>query len=146
MKKFLLIFLYVPFTYSFWYEEKLKNTSFVSIASSAIDFVPIVGNAKAIYEAYSGEDIITKKNLSKTERALSFLGAIPFGNYLKAGKHLKNSEKFLKAAQRAKKAGKMKNAINFAKASARAMKKAEFVQKQIKNAAKIAKFIYGNNE
>ena len=39
----------------------------------------------------------------------------------------------------------MKNAINFAKASARAMKKAEFIQKQIKNAAKIAKFIFGNN-
>ena len=146
MKIFLIFFLYVPFVYSFWFEEKLKNTSITSIASSAMDFVPIVGNAKAIYEAYYGEDLITKKNLSKTERALSLLGAVPLGNYLKTGKHLKNGQKFLKAAQRAQKAGKIKNAINFAKASARAMKKAEFVQKQIKNAAKIAKFIFRNNE
>ena len=145
MKIFLLIFAYVPFVYSYWFEEKLKNTSIASIASTTIDFVPIIGNAKAIYEILSGEDIFTKKKLSKAEKGLSLLGVVPFGNYLKTVKHLKNGKKFLKAAQRAQKVGKMKNAINFAKASARAMKKAEFIQKQIKNAAKIAKFIFGNN-
>ena len=39
---------------------------------------------------------------------LSLLGAIPGGNLLKNSKHLKNGHKFIKAAQRAQKVGKMK--------------------------------------
>ena len=95
MKIFLLIFAFVPFAYSYWFEEKLKNASIASIASKTIDFVPIIGNAKAIYEVFSGEDTFTKKKLSKTERSLSLLGAVPFGNYLKGGKYLKNGQKLL---------------------------------------------------
>ena len=83
MKIFLLIFAYVPFIYSYWFEDKLKNASIASLASTTIDFVPIIGNAKAIYEVWSGEDLLTKKNLSMTERGLYLIGTVPFGNYLK---------------------------------------------------------------
>ena len=82
--------------------------------------------------------MITGEELSDVERSLSLLGAIPGGNYLKNGKHLKNGQKFLKAAQRAQKIGKVKNAINFAKASGRAMNKAYKTQNYIRNTIKVA--------
>ena len=65
MKIFLLIFAYIPFVYSYWFEEKLKNASIASIASTTKDFFPIIGNAKTIYEILSGKDIFTKKNYQK---------------------------------------------------------------------------------
>ena len=52
---------------------------------------------------------------------------------------MKNGKKFLKAAERAQKLGKMKNALSFAKAAARAMKKAKAVENAIKNGLKILK-------
>ena len=52
---------------------------------------------------------------------------------------MKNGKKFLKAAERAQKLGKMKNALSFAKAAARAMKKANAVGNYIKNAQKFLK-------
>ena len=67
------------------------------------------------------------------------MGAIPGGNYLKNGKHLKNGQKFIKAAQRAQKVGKMKNAVNFAKAGARAMGKASKIENTVRNAFKVTK-------
>ena len=128
---FVLIFLlYLSSTFSF---------SIGSLVSSALDFVPIVGNFKSISEAITGKDMITGEDLSEAERALSFFGAIPGGNYLKNAKHLKNGQKFLKAAQRAQKVGKMKNAINFAKAGARAMTKANKVSNTVKNVFKASK-------
>ena len=128
---FVLIFLlYLPSAFSF---------SIGSLVSSALDFVPIVGNFKSIIEAITGKDMITGVDLSEAERALSLFGAIPGGNYLKNAKHLKNGQKFLKAAQRAQKVGKMKNAINFAKAGARAMTKANKVSNTVKNVFKASK-------
>ena len=49
---------------------------------------------------------------------------------------MKNSQKFQKAAKRAKDAGKLKYAINFGKAAFRQFQKAEKVQKIIKGASK----------
>ena len=50
---------------------------------------------------------------------------------------MKNAKSFFKASKRAKDAGKLKNFVNFAKAGARAVKKAETVQKIVKGATKI---------
>ena len=127
-----LIFVIIPLVFSF---------SFKNITSVILDFVPGVSTVKGLYEAYSGKDMVTGEDLSNTDRALSLIGSIPFGNFLKNAKHLKNGQKFLKAAQRAKDAGKIKNAVKFAKAGARAMKKAEFVQKTLKYGTKIAKAV-----
>ena len=73
-----------------------------NLISSALDFIPGVGNVKSLGEAITGKDMVTGEELSKAERTLSFLGAIPGGNWLKNGKHLKKSQKFLKAAQKGK--------------------------------------------
>ena len=61
---------------------------------------------------------------------------------MKNGKHLKNGQKFLKAAQRAKKVGKLKNAVKFTKAGLRAMAKANKVQNIVKNIFKGAKAFF----
>ena len=116
--------------------------SWNNITSIVLDFVPGVSTVKGLYEAYSGEDKITGKNLTFLDRTLSFIGAIPFGNLFKNAKHLKNAEKFSKAAKRAKDAGKLKNAVKFSKASARTMKKAGFVQKSINYVTKFTKSIF----
>ena len=127
----ILVFLfYLPLIFSI----QIGN-----LVSSALDFVPGVGNLKSFGEAITGKDIVTGEKLSKTERTLSLLGAIPGGNWLKNGKHLKNGQKFLKAAQRATKAGKLKNAAKFAKASTRAMAKANRVQNVVRNLFKAGK-------
>ena len=52
---------------------------------------------------------------------------------------MKNGKKFLKAAERAQKLGKMNNALSFAKVDARAIKKVKAVGNYIKNAEKILK-------
>ena len=130
MKIILYILSILPFIFSKFEEEDLKSAK--DVASAALDFVPVVGNIKVFGEAISWKDIITGEKLSKGERIISLLGAIPGGNYLKNSKHLKNGKKFFKAAQRAKKAGKIKNAVKFAKAGARAMDKSEKVSKVFK--------------
>ena len=129
---FLLVLFYIPSILSF---------SLGNAVSSVLDFVPGVGNVKSAAEVFTGKDMVTGEDLSLTERTLSLLGVIPGGNWLKNGKHLKNGQKFLKAAQRAQKVGKMKNAVNFAKAGARAMTKANKVQNIVKNVFKATKAI-----
>ena len=133
MRTILFLLVSFPAIFSF---------SLEGIASSALDFVPGVGNLKSIGEAISGKDLITGEKLSKFERALSLIGAIPGGNYLKNTKYLKNGQKFFKAGERAKKLEKIKNAINFAKAGERAMTKAYRVPKMISNAFKGAKAFF----
>ena len=133
MKKF-LIFL---FTLSSIFSFSVKH-----LASSALDFVPVVGNIKSLGEAFTGKDTVTGEELSGMERTLSLLGAIPGVNYLKIGKHLKNGQKFIKAAQRAQKAGKIKNAVKFANAGARAMGKANKIQNTFKNVLKAANALF----
>ena len=133
MRRIIYILIIMPFVYSFSEEV---------LISSALDFVPaVIGNIKSFGEALTGIDLITGEELSETERILSFLGAIPGLNLLKNSKHLKNGQKFLKAAQRAKNVGKVKNALKFAQAGARAMNKAEKVQKIAKNVFKASKTI-----
>ena len=129
----LVFLLYIPSVFSF---------SLGSLASSALDFVPVVGNLKSLSEAIIGKDIITGEELSETERALSFFGAIPGGNYLKNAKHLKNGQNFVNGPKIAQKVGKMKNAINYAKAGARAMAKGNKVSNTVKNLFKAAKTFF----
>ena len=137
---FLLTFSSIVSTSSNKKEEADNTIS--SIVSSGLDFIPVIGNIKCIGEAFAGKDIITGEKLSGEERALSLAGAIPLGNFLKSGKHFKNGQKFMKAAQRAGKAGKVKNAVNFGKASARAMKKADKLQKFFKGGVKATKNLF----
>ena len=125
------IFILFAFVFSSYYSLSLGG-----LVSTALDFVPGVSSVKGAYEAYTGEDPITGEKLSNAERSLSLVSIIPFGNFLKSGKYLKNGQKFFKAAERAQKVGKMKNAINFAKAGGRAMTKANKAQKMFKNAIK----------
>ena len=134
-----LLFLFcMPYIFSF---------SIGGIASSALDFVPVVGNVKSLGELFIGKDLITGEELSYFERGISLLGVIPGGNYLKNSKHLKNGQKFLKAAKRAQKVGKVKNALKFSKASARAMAKANKVQKIVSNSFKATKaYFKGSRE
>ena len=134
-----LLFLFcMPYIFSF---------SIGGIASSALDFVPVVGNVKSLGELFIGKDLITGEELSYFERGMSLLGVIPGGNYLKNSKHLKNGQKFLKAAKRAQKVGKVKNALKFSKAGARAMAKANKVQKIVSNSFKAAKaYFKGSRE
>ena len=73
-------FIFILFTFVF---PSFYSLSLGGLVSSAIDFVPVVGNLKSAYEAISGKDMITGEELSDVERSLSLLGAIPGGNYLK---------------------------------------------------------------
>ena len=109
------------------------------LVSAVLDFVPYVSNIKGLEEAIMGYDVITGKDLTDAERILSLISAIPSGKLLTNKKHLKNAKKFMKAAQRAKKAGKIKNFINFTKAAIRANKKANKVGKLVKNGLKVVK-------
>ena len=79
-----LLFLFcMPYIFSF---------SIGGIVSSALDFVPVVGNVKSLGELFIGKDLITGEELSYFKRRMSFVGVgvIPGGNYLKNSKHLKN--------------------------------------------------------
>ena len=125
------IFILFSFAFSSYYSFSLGG-----LVSSALDFVPGVSSVKGAYETYTGEDPITGEKLSNAERSLSFVSIIPFDNYFKNAKYLKNGQKFFKAAERAQKVGKMKNAIKFAKAGERAMKKANKVPKIFKSVIK----------
>ena len=109
------------------------------LVSAVLDFVPYVSNIKGLEEAIMGYDVITGKDLTDAERILSLISAIPSGKLLTNKKHLKNAKKFMKAAQRAKKAGKIKNFINFTKAAIRANKKAHKIGKLVEKGIKIAK-------
>ena len=124
-----------------FFVSSINSFSIGGLISSTIDFIPGVGNVKSAVEAFSGKDLITGEELSGMERAFSILGVIPGVNFLKNGKHLKNGQKFLKAAQRAQNAGKIKNAVNFAKAGARAMKKANWVQNLLRTGAKVTNLV-----
>ena len=79
-----LFFLYLP---------SIISLQAGDLVSSALDFIPGIGNVKSLGEAITGKDIVTGEELSKVERTLSLLGAIPGGNFLKNGKHLKNVPK-----------------------------------------------------
>ena len=138
MKRILFLAISILFfSYSLAEDSNLED----EIISAALDFIPLIGNVKGLEEAITGIDMVTGKNLTNTERFLSLISAIPLGNYMKSGKHLKNGHTFIKAAERAKKAGKLKNFINFSKAASRAMKKANAVEKAVKNGIKIAKVV-----
>ena len=95
-----------------------------NIVSFGLDNVPVIGNIKNLGEAITGRDMVTDEELSTGSRIFSLFCAIPGVNYLKKAKHLKNGQKFFKAAKRAKEASKWKNFFKFTKAGERAMKKA----------------------
>ena len=118
-----------------------------NIASFGLDNIPVIGNIKNLGEAISGRDMVTDEELSTGSRIFSLLCVIPGVNYLKNAKHLKNGQKFFKAAKRAKEASKWKNFLKFTKAGERAMKKAnQFfdVSKKIFQFAKHHIFVFEN--
>ena len=126
--------------------ETSNNTSIDSLlnytgdaASIVLDFIPYVSNIKNLGEAVLGVDLITGKNLTTSERILSFVCVIPFVNYLKGGKSYKVGQRFLKASERALVGGKMKNFIKFGKASIRAFSKPNTMQKIAKAGTLVAK-------
>ena len=134
--------------------EKEEEIKYVGMGLSAVlDYIPFVGNVKNLVEGISGNDAVTGEDLTISLRALSFLGSIPFVNYLRVGKHLKNAQKFQKAHQRAKLLGKLKNAVSFGKAAVRQLVKSEKPLKMFKRIALGAKHFLkcfgvndGNNE
>ena len=93
MNKALILYLFF-FLIPLSFEEEDNNEIEQEIISVALDFIPIVGNLKGLNEAITGIDTVTGKNLTSSERILSIITAIPFGNYLKSGKHLKNGKNF----------------------------------------------------
>ena len=133
---FNLFICFLLFSFSVEGEESHIEEDIISVV---LDFIPLVGNIKGLEEALLGLDLVTGKNLTTAERFLSFIGAIPLGNNLKNGKHLQNAQQFFKAAERAKKAGKLKNFISFTKAASRAMKKAKKFESLAKSGINIAK-------
>ncbi|MEG0258735.1 MAG: pre-toxin TG domain-containing protein [Lysinibacillus sp.] len=56
-----------------------KSMSIAQVASIAIDFIPVVGNAKAAFETAFGFDPIAMKKLSKVDRAISAAGIVGGG-------------------------------------------------------------------
>ena len=126
MRTFIII-LFI-FAFSSYY-----SISIGGLFSTALDFIPIVSNVKGFIEACSGEDTITKEKLSGVDRSLSFVGAIPFGSFLKIGSHLKKGQKMIKVAEKVKKTGKIKNAL---KASGKALIKANNAQNIVRNTYK----------
>ncbi|MGG0824521.1 pre-toxin TG domain-containing protein [Paenibacillus turicensis] len=76
---------------------------FKVVTSMVLDFVPIVGNIKGLYEALTGRDLITGAELSWYERALALAG--PLGKGLKGGaKLLKASNEVVKGINKIVKA------------------------------------------
>ena len=128
MKTFLLLFLTMFST--------IKSDLAGNVGSVTLDFIPVIGNVKAVLEAASGTDIVTGEELTTGERILALAGVLPFGYLIKGGKHMKNGVKFVKASERAAKLGKMKNAVNFMKAGTRAMNKANKIPKMLSNGIK----------
>ena len=63
------------------------------LLSMSLDYAPVVGNAKCLYEAISGNDKITGEELSNWDRTFSFIGGIPFVSSIKKGKDLIKSFK-----------------------------------------------------
>ena len=93
----LMFLLYLPSAFSL---------SLGSLVSSALDFIPVVGNLKSLSEALTGKVIITGEDLSEAERALSFVGVIPGGNYLKKCKAFEKWTKVCKSSSKSKKSRK----------------------------------------
>ena len=122
--------------------ELIVNNETKKIISTAIDFMPYVGNAKCLSEAFLGIDLISGEKLSEIERFLSLVCGIPFGKFFKSGKNLKNGKKFLEAAKRAKKINNLKNYLSFGKASGRAFSKAYKAQNFVKTVSKVSKTVF----
>ncbi|WP_110931549.1 RHS repeat-associated core domain-containing protein [Paenibacillus bouchesdurhonensis] len=71
-----------------------KAWKFIKTGTSmALDFVPVVGNAKGIIEAVIGRDLITGEKLAPWERGLAVLGPL--------GKGTRNAAKLVKFADEA---------------------------------------------
>ena len=148
--KNLLFPLFCLFSFSFSKGEnkfgiKLKDKFEMDddTISAVLNFVRYLNNIKGLEEAIMGFNMITRKNLTNIERILSLISPVPSGNLLNNKKQLKNAQNFLKAAEKAKKSGKLKNFINLIKATIRENKKAIKVEKLVKKGIKIAKAAKG---
>ncbi|ANS75330.1 hypothetical protein AWM70_12530 [Paenibacillus yonginensis] len=72
------------------YGQQVKSSKWWKVfqtgVSLALDFVPIIGNAKGLVEAVTGRDLITGQKLAAWERGLGVLG--PFGKGVKTAAKL----------------------------------------------------------
>ncbi|MFJ6267120.1 pre-toxin TG domain-containing protein [Lysinibacillus xylanilyticus] len=64
----------------------VKSVSISQAISTAADFIPVVGNAKAVFETAFGFDPITGEKLSAVDRAISAAGILGGGIAKAAGK------------------------------------------------------------
>ena len=70
------------------------------VLSAGLGFVPVLGSVKCLAESITGRDIITKSELSSTERGLSVVGAIPgFQSVKYLAKTTKVGSKFYKTVE-----------------------------------------------
>jgi hypothetical protein len=63
--------------------EKEKTSWTASAASLGLDMVPVVGEAKALWQLYTGKDMMTGEAVSRLESAVSL---IPIARLVKGGK------------------------------------------------------------
>lgn len=74
--------------------------------SLTLDFIPVVGELKSLYEFKTGKDLITGEKLPWWARLLALVGAIPIiGRLAKLGKFAKAADKLGDAARALDKAG-----------------------------------------
>ena len=99
-----VFFIFLVFSLKFSYTSRASIDHYMNaginfgkhVLSMSLDYVPFVGNAKCMYEAISGKDKITGKELSKWDRTFSFVGGIPVASYIKKGKDLFEGLKAIK--------------------------------------------------
>jgi len=82
------------------------------IASTVLDFCPVVSNVKSGIECITGKNYITGEKLSTLERVISGLSAIPGVNYLKAGKNVTKVSKIAKTVNKGNKMMKEEKIIS----------------------------------
>jgi hypothetical protein len=68
--------------------EATFGLTLLSGLSLVLDFVPIVGDAKGIAEAFTGRDLLTGEQLEPWERALGLIPLLPVADAARATRHL----------------------------------------------------------
>ncbi|MEY9973237.1 hypothetical protein ABH966_003621 [Lysinibacillus sp. RC46] len=77
-----------------------KNVNVRQAISTAADFIPVVGNAKAAFEAAFGFDPITKTKLSALDRGIAAAGVLGGGFAKAAGKGGKAAVKYYSGSKK----------------------------------------------
>ena len=93
-----------------------QDNSTTRLISAGLGFVPILGSVKSLTESISGRDLITRAELSPTERSLSAVGAIPaFQGVKYLAKATRYGSKFYKTVETVDTANSCYNLYNSVK-------------------------------